>query len=140
MARNQRPVEGEGEAADLQQQGGAPPGVGTRVAQSSGIRPAKPQGGASGSPEETAHTNPSLVQAAPVVGSAVREGAAKGPSVRTYVVEQGGPIMHRGSRGTLRAGKQINEANYDIPSLRSQGIRLREIREDEKFKGEGAAP
>ncbi len=49
------------------------------------------------------------------------------PPIKTYRVIQGGYVMVNGSKTGVRNGKVISEANYDIASLKLQGIVLEEI-------------
>jgi len=70
-----------------------------------------------------------LVDPAPMGGSAVEERAAllaEVPPPKQYRVLQDVLVMNRGARTLLRAGKVIDEANYDLQSLASQGVRVEE--------------
>lgn len=70
-----------------------------------------------------------LIDPAPVGGSAVEEREAKIAEVsmpKQYRVLQDVLVMNRGARTLLRAGKVIDEANYDLEQLASQGVRVEE--------------
>ncbi len=63
-----------------------------------------------------------------IVASAVDpEELAASPTVRRYLVEAEKNISHNGIRSILRAGKEIDESNYNIEQLRKQGVKLTEI-------------
>lgn len=70
-----------------------------------------------------------LVDPAPLVGDALaRERMlleVKSPT--RFEVIQGGVFTIRGYRTTLRPGKIVSSANYDLAALRSQGAQLREV-------------
>lgn len=53
--------------------------------------------------------------------------AIDAPKPMTYMVLREQWIMGRGGRTILRQGKVIDSLNYDIESLRSQGVELREF-------------
>ena len=71
-----------------------------------------------------------LVDPAPLIGDAVareRMIEAEVRPARRYELLQGGCFTIRGYRTTLRSGKIVTEANYDVDALRSQGAVLREV-------------
>lgn len=84
---------------------------------------AVPQGGQ----EDVDHETP-LVNQSPMLGSAVDHDGrpmADVPPPPRYRVLRGQYVMIKGmGRMTLREGKVIDENNYDIASLRSQGVQL----------------
>lgn len=70
-----------------------------------------------------------LVDPAPMGGSAVEDRElqiADVPQPKQYRVLQDVLVMNRGARTLLRAGKVIDEANYDLEQLASQGVRVEE--------------
>jgi hypothetical protein len=76
---------------------------------------------------ETPDAGPALVDPSPYRGSAVeREPARDVPEVkiRSYRLEHSGRFMLRGNITQLSAGKIVDELNYDIASLLSQGAAL----------------
>jgi hypothetical protein len=52
-----------------------------------------------------------------------------GPPVKRYLVVKGGRVQTQpnGLRTTLNEGKEIDELNYDIKLLKSQGVKLDEL-------------
>lgn len=85
-------------------------------------------------PTELGDEDVPLVNEAPVMPSAVtREPTAPkaaeviAPMVRRYQLQYPGRFMVRGFCVTLKAGKVLDEQNYDIASLRSQGAALIEV-------------
>lgn len=63
-----------------------------------------------------------------IVASAVDvEASEDSPVVRKYRVEAEKNISHNGIRSILRAGKEIDENNYDINLLKKQGVKLTDI-------------
>jgi hypothetical protein len=85
-----------------------------------------PLGGASGAP---AAFDPPLVEASPILPSAIRQEDedAEPVPVRKFKVIGGGPIMIGSCRTKLPAGKVIDSRGYDIDLIRSQGIELQQI-------------
>lgn len=84
--------------------------------------------------EERERSLPPLVKSLdgrmPEVETAVRqpEPAAPAPRVvRRYEVQRDGMFMAGGHRVSLRAGKVIDDANYDVASLAQQGLVAREV-------------
>ena len=70
-----------------------------------------------------------LVNMTPIRPSAVdRDGPppADVPALPQFRVVESKQVMNRGCRMLLRAGKVVDGANYDLESLRSQGVRLSE--------------
>lgn len=62
-----------------------------------------------------------------VVASAVRPERAGAPVARKYRVLNGGYIVERGFRVAMPAGKVIEDTQYDIEALRTQGIVLDDL-------------
>lgn len=54
---------------------------------------------------------------------------------KRYRVLNGGYLMYNGVRTALRAGKIVDDRNYDMPRLRGQGFRLELVRDDEDGDG-----
>lgn len=75
---------------------------------------------------ETSGKPPEEDGSAPASSPAPREPLVVKPP-KSYRVMNGGHVMIKGCRTGLRAGKVINEANFDIASLKLQGIVLEEI-------------
>ncbi len=84
---------------------------------------AQVEGGASGAPP---YANPALSDPAAVTGSAV--GMTPEPDASTrYRVENGGYINGTNGKTFLHAGKLVDDRQYDVEHLRSQGIILKRI-------------
>lgn len=84
---------------------------------------------AQASATEMVDNSAELVNQAPMGGSAVEERAAllaDVPPPKQYRILQDVLVMNRGARTLLRAGKVIDEANYDLHQLASQGVRVEE--------------
>lgn len=85
-------------------------------------------------PAELGDDDVPLVNAAEVMPSAVtREPAPPraveivAPAPKRYQLQYPGRFMVRGFCVTLKAGKIVDEQNYDVASLRSQGAVLVEV-------------
>lgn len=75
----------------------------------------------------------------PIFSSVDIEDNASEPRAKKFLVLADRQLSQKGQRFTLRAGKIIDEANYDIPLLRRQGVKLRPYQEgDESY--DPAAP
>jgi hypothetical protein len=85
---------------------------------------------AGGKPEDV-DVGKALVHGAPVVGSVMPKDppppAADAKKVRRFRVTKGGTVSTNGYRATLKEGKELDDLNYDIRSLATQGIHLEEI-------------
>lgn len=57
--------------------------------------------------------------------------ATPAPVVKKWVVTRGGMIVANGARTRVAEGKIIDELNFDIRKIRSQGIQLRAATEDD---------
>jgi len=66
-------------------------------------------------------------QQALVVGNAVRAEREGAPKSRTYRVVNGGHVVISGFRVAMRAGKLIENTQYDVQGLIDQGLVLDEI-------------
>lgn len=67
-----------------------------------------------------------------VVGSAVTgHNANVNVPFKRYRVLNGGWLMDNGVRTALRAGKIVDERNYNIQRLYGQGFKLEEVKDDE---------
>lgn len=92
-------------------------------------------GGAPGVPlvnEETLYTKPALAEMEGQITSSafdpdVDPGEVK---IRKFRVGQDKRINWRGSMTLLRAGKVVDELNYNIQALRGQGVVLTEITDE----------
>lgn len=60
------------------------------------------------------------------------------PEPKVYRVVRGGRILANGYRTTMRAGKEVDNLNYDIKRLQSQGIVLEEIKPEERTRPIGS--
>lgn len=61
----------------------------------------------------------------PVFASVDVENNIDEPRAKKWLVLADRQLSQQGQRFTLRAGKVIDEANYDIPLLRRQGVKLK---------------
>jgi hypothetical protein len=71
-----------------------------------------------------------LVNQSPMMPSAAdRDGCALAevPPPRSYKVLQSQYVMSKGGRSILRAGKVVDELNFDIAALESQGVQLERV-------------
>ena len=98
--------------------------------------PGSPEGG-SEVPRQAAAMTPGGASGVPQIASEVRAETPAAvqkeqPKVRRYRVLNGGTIVDKGMRMTLRAGKELDERTYDVATLKRQGIRLEELRDDEE--------
>jgi hypothetical protein len=93
---------------------------GPEIAQSgeSAPVPVLAPGGASGVPGSAGESPVRAVTAA---------APGPGPRQRRWRVVNGGFVMFSGCRTAIKAGKEVDDRNYDIPALRRQGIRLEEV-------------
>lgn len=105
-----------------------------------------PRGFAHGLPpgvdDESLVEQPPMVDGAPIVADATARNkpiADKDvpPPVRKFQIVKGGSALVKGSasggyRATIREGKEIDTANFDIRDLQKQGIRVKEITETAK--------
>ena len=120
-----------GEAVPQATHGGPMPGA---------VAPATMPGGAAGVPQSVTANTATVKATTPLA-----RGAA-GPKPKRWRVLNGGLIVHGGMKTVLRAGKEIDDSNYDLRMLRKQGIRLEEIVDEESLPAldpgvvEGASP
>ena len=70
-----------------------------------------------------------LVNESPMRASAVaRDGIAPDvPAPPRFMVQRDQYVMSKGGRTLLRAGKIVDEHNFDLTALRSQGVMLEQV-------------
>lgn len=96
--------------------------------------PNKPPGGA-----------PGVVLSSPVIPAPVaapqKPAGGAPPKKRTrYRVLNGGKVTFAGHLTTLKAGKEIDDVQYDVPQLRRQGIRLEILQDEDEEQAAPAGP
>jgi hypothetical protein len=84
-----------------------------------------PAGGAPGLPPSPNHILPGPL---PVVGSF--SGRPPGPKPKKFRIMNGGFLVQGGVRVVIRAGKEVDETQYNLRFLKSQGFRLEEVTDD----------
>lgn len=75
-------------------------------------------------------TSADMVNQSPIMPSAAeRDGhvVAEVPPPRVYKVLQSQYVMSKGGRTLLRAGKVLDEHNFNIDALESQGVQLERL-------------
>ena len=55
------------------------------------------------------------------------EAELKAAAPKQWLVERGGPILHRGNITMLKSGKIIKAGGYNIEQIKAQGIQLKEL-------------
>jgi hypothetical protein len=83
----------------------------------------KVAGGASGVPGTPAD----VTLSPPPTAGAMMGKRPPGPRPKKFRVVNGGYIVFNGARTVLRAGKEIDETQYDLAQLERQGIILKEV-------------
>jgi hypothetical protein len=129
MARNHNPADNNPAATAPAVSASSNPHAGGMPVMTSGL-----PGGASGQPTTAM---PQLVSQSEVIGTAMRPGmpgSENVPKAKKYRVLNGGMITWRGNRTPMKAGKIIDSVQYDIPSLRSQGIKMEEVTEENSLE------
>jgi len=89
-------------------------------------------GGAPGvPPQEQAQEIPMGSPDGQIIGSAVPTASkVVTPKVRRFRIENGGRYTNRGHVSLLSPGKVVDESNFDVKQMRSQGFRLTELTDD----------